>query len=192
MQLNRITLLKWFDSIAMTTSKPRASSVQIVKPQLRAKAVSVLLTLQHNLMWLQFFFLSFKTLPVYNKVLPARGEGSLGGASEVGPADRCGSLTWRKALGGGAIPIYSYAWGGKVLNILNMTIPLPQCGRSRVFGVSVNSPLSERTLWRMLERCIFLSRTPALRYSLSNRSRNRRSSHTSSSIAAAQTRRTLI
>lgn len=50
----------------------------------------------------------------------------------------------------------------------------------------VISPLSERTLWRMLERCNFLSRTPALRYSLSNRSRNRRSSHTSSSIAAAK------
>lgn len=75
-----------------------------------------------------------------------------------------------------------------------LTIPLPlrKCGRWKVYGMSVNSPLSERTLWRMLERCIFLSRTPALRYSLSNRSRNRRSSHTSSSIAAAQTRITHI
>lgn len=49
------------------------------------------------------------------------------------------------------------------------------------------SPLSDRTLWRMLERCSFLSRTPALRYSLSNRSRKSRSSHSSSSIAAADT-----
>lgn len=48
------------------------------------------------------------------------------------------------------------------------------------------SPLSERTLWRMLDRCVFFSRTPALRYSLSSRSRKRRSSHTSSSIAAEQ------
>ncbi len=33
------------------------------------------------------------------EVLPARGEGSQGGASEAGPADHCGSLTWMKALG---------------------------------------------------------------------------------------------
>lgn len=33
------------------------------------------------------------------EILPARGEGSQGGASEAEPADRCGSLTWMKALG---------------------------------------------------------------------------------------------
>ena len=59
-------------------------------------------------------------------------------------------------------------------------------------SVASVSPLSERTLWRMLERCIFLSRTPALRYSLSSRSRNRRSSHTSSSMAAAQKKHTHV
>lgn len=50
----------------------------------------------------------------------------------------------------------------------------------------VESPLSARTLLRMLDRCTFFSLTPAVRYSLSSRSRNRRSSHTSSSIPAGE------